>query len=436
MLISDNFLFLHIDKCGYMGKSFFMTPLFRENLDVAIKSVKSNRLRSILTILIIGVGITSLVGVLTATDSLKKKVYSNFEKFGTNSFTIRAQYYSSSTGTHKRRKNLRTITYYQAESFKKNFDENSCTISVYTYASRGITAKHGSKSSNPNLMLVAGDEDYLTYNNSTIEKGRGITESDISNSSFNCVIGAGVAKSLFGNAPSLGKVITISGLRYNIIGVLQSMGVGFGGGADNIIIIPISNARSYFISDNSSFTIGVLPKVYQSNNENLYGKAESLFRSIRRLSPADESDFTINKSETFMEQINKIMRIITLVSIAIGLITLLGASVGLMNIMFVSVKERTKEIGTRKALGASSKLIKMQFLSEAIVISQMGCMLGIILGVTIGNLTALLMKTSFVIPWMWLCMAIILCLIVGISSGYLPAVRAAKLDPIEALRYE
>ena len=137
-----------------------------------------------------------------------------------------------------------------------------------------------------------------------------------------------------------------------------------------------------------------------------------------------------------MEEINKIMKIITIVSFAIGLITLLGASVGLMNIMLVSVKERTREIGTRKALGASAKLIKMQFLSEAIVISQLGCILGIILGVLIGNATALFMKTSFIIPWLWLCVAILLCLIVGITSGYLPAVKAAKLDPIEALRYE
>jgi putative ABC transport system permease protein len=418
-----------------MGKFLFTTPLFKENLDVAVKSVKSNRLRSILTILIIGIGITSLVGVLTATDSLKKKVYSNFEKFGTNSFTIRSKYYSSS-GVHRRIKNLQYITFYQAETFKKNFTDNNCIISVFTYAANGITAKYGAKSSNPNLRLVAGDKDYLSYNNSIVEKGRGITETDITNSSFSCVIGAGVAKSLFTNTPAIGKIITISGLRYKIVGLLKSVGVGFGGGADNIIIIPISNARSYFMSDNTSFSIGVRPNSYQIDNNELYGKAESLFRSIRRLSPADESDFTINTSETFMEEINKIMKIITIVSFAIGLITLLGASVGLMNIMLVSVKERTREIGTRKALGASAKLIKMQFLSEAIVISQLGCILGIILGVLIGNATALFMKTSFIIPWLWLCVAILLCLIVGITSGYLPAVKAAKLDPIEALRYE
>ena len=343
-----------------MGKFLFTTPLFKENLDVAVKSVKSNRLRSILTILIIGIGITSLVGVLTATDSLKKKVYSNFEKFGTNSFTIRSKYYSSS-GVHRRIKNLQYITFYQAETFKKNFTDNNCIISVFTYAANGITAKYGAKSSNPNLRLVAGDKDYLSYNNSIVEKGRGITETDITNSSFSCVIGAGVAKSLFTNTPAIGKIITISGLRYKIVGLLKSVGVGFGGGADNIIIIPISNARSYFMSDNTSFSIGVRPNSYQIDNNELYGKAESLFRSIRRLSPADESDFTINTSETFMEEINKIMKIITIVSFAIGLITLLGASVGLMNIMLVSVKERTREIGTRKALGASAKLIKMQF---------------------------------------------------------------------------
>lgn len=417
-----------------VNNHFRLSPLVRENINVALKSIISNRLRSFLTILIIAIGITSLVGILTATDALKSEIFNTFDKFGANSFSIRGMKFSSETGEKKRIKNKRTISYNQAQAFKDNFKSPSL-ITIYSTAVQLATAKYEGEKTNPNLNITAADENYLQYNNITIAIGRGLMENDIKKGSYVCVIGEKVSKDLFKKKNPIGKIITLQGIRYEVIGVTKSMGSAFGGSSDTEVIIPISNARSTFISDNSSFIIGITPQDI-NNPDKVFDDAESLMRAIRRLSPIDITDFRLNKSDAMFAQMKKIMGIITIVAAVIGLITLIGAAVGLMNIMLVSVKERTREIGTRKALGASAKIIKRQFLYESIIISQMGCVIGVILGITIGNVTALILNISFVVPWVWILSAIVVCFIVGISSGYLPAVRAAKLDPIEALRYE
>lgn len=418
-----------------MYKKLRVSPLVRENVSVALKSIKSNRLRSLLTIAIIAVGIMSLVGILTATEALKREVFTSFEKFGTTSFTISPKYYSVDGARRSRVRNAMSISYSQASAFKENFGKDAL-VSVYTVINSNATVKHEGTSTNPTIRSIAADENYLKFRNTAVAEGRGINENDITGASSVCVIGHGIVNSLFkGKGTPVGKTISVQGIRFEVIGVMEKMGSAFGGSADNQVIIPTTSARTYFMGENTSFSIGVVPQDFTMAKD-YKGEAEQLMRSVRRLSPIDETDFMINSSEAMISELNEIMGIITLVSAVIGLITLLGAAVGLMNIMLVSVKERTREIGTRKALGASAKTIKAQFLYESVVISQIGCVVGVIFGMVAGNLVAIAMSASFIIPWKWIFSAITVCLLVGVASGYLPAVRASKLDPIEALRYE
>ena len=412
-----------------------ISPLVRGNLSVAIKSIRSNGLRSLLTILIIAVGITSLVGILTATDALKREVFTSFEKFGTTSFSIVRKYFSTEGGARSRIRNNTTITYSQAMAFKKNYGEEQL-VSIYAGVVSNVAVKYEGQSTNPTARVTAADENYLRYSNTSISKGRGITSNDIDLAAQVCVVGSGIVRTLFqGEEDALGKVISVQGYRYEIVGVTESQGSSFGGSADANVIIPVSTARFGLVGENTSFSIGVVPAEFEMGKD-YKAEAEQVMRGVRRLSPIDETDFRISSSESMMQNLTEVMGVITIVSACIGLITLLGAAVGLMNIMLVSVKERTREIGTRKALGASAKTIKEQFLFESVVISQIGCALGVFMGVLAGNLVAMAMKASFIIPWVWIMAAIAVCRVVGIASGYIPAVRASRLDPIEALRYE
>ena len=404
-----------------------------ENIDMALRAVKSNRLRSSLTIAIIALGITSLVGILTAVDSMDATLKDAYSRMGAGIINIRSLY-SMPADMHRIR-NSREISRAQAERFA-DYYETPATVTLFTTVLSGTRAEAGQKRTNPTVDVIATDGGYMKFNMLEISSGRSLSASDVEGGRFYCVIGDNVARTLFDaqNDP-VGQTVHISGHSYIIIGVAAPVGNNAGGSMDDNILIPYTNALANLASSSPDFTIGILPDPSVSS-ETAATEAEMIFRAVRRLAPFDDADFRITRSEAVIEELNYTMRTLTIAAIVIGLVTLTGAAVGLMNIMLVSVRERTREIGTRKALGAASKRIKAQFLMESVIIGQTGGLIGIAAGILIGNIIAAVMQSSFVIPWLWMLLAIVLCMVVGILSGYIPAKRAAALDPIECLRYE
>ncbi len=413
-----------------------MALLIRENINISLSSIRGQFLRAFLTMLIIAFGIMALVGILTAIEAVKSSINSNFTSMGANTFTIRNREMSIRIGKRgKRPKKFRSITYSEAIDFTKKYSFPA-TPSVSTMASGQATVKYKSKKSNPNIQVFGGDENYLTTGGYELEKGRNFSLQDIQYGNNVVLIGKNIASSLFTvKEDPLDKTINIGSGKYRVIGLLKEKGSSMGFGGDKVCIIPLDNARVYFSRPNMTFTINVLV-----NNQQLMelaiNEAIGVFRIIRNVNLADDENFEIVKSDSLANILIDNIQKVTYGATAIGIITLLGAAIGLMNIMLVSVTERTKEIGTRKAIGASAKTIRNQFLVEAIVICQLGGLLGIILGILIGNIISYFMNIGFIVPWLWIFTGIAICFVVGLVSGLYPAIKASRLDPIEALRFE
>ncbi|TFH27510.1 MAG: FtsX-like permease family protein [Bacteroidia bacterium] len=412
------------------------TAMFFENVRIALKSIRTNMLRTILTIFIIAFGIMALVGILTAIDSIKNSVTESFSLMGANTFTIESRGMRVQIGNQSyRRKNYDFISHKQAQEFKEMY-KLPAKVSIWTQASGTAIVKYKSYKSNPNTSVIGVDEDYIFTAGYEIEKGRNFSASEIESNSNLVLIGADLARLAFEkNQDPLNRFISVGSGRYRVIGVLKSRGTSGGFGTDRNCLIPYTNVRQYFSRPQMRYSISVMPDTPQMLEVSV-SEAEGIFRRVRNLDARDESDFNITQSDQLAQMLIENLKYVTMAATIIGLITLLGAVIGLMNIMLVSVTERTKEIGTRKALGAKSIMIKRQFLYEAIVIGQMGAVVGILLGIVIGNGVSLAIGSSFIIPWKWIILGIGLCFGVGIISGYFPAVKASRLDPIQALRHE
>ena len=409
---------------------------FREIMAMALQSLGANKLRSGLTMIGITIGVFSVISVMTAIGALQSSIEGGISFLGSNIFQFAKFPISGGAGGRNQNKyeNRRNITYQQALRYVQLMEGHAPEICLKTLDGRGQAVYNGVKTT-PSLTVFGTDQSFLAANSYTLAYGRNITAEDVDLSRSVVLIGKEVEKRLFPQESPIGKVIKLSGHNVTVIGVLAEKGTAFGQSQDDLCAIPITRFFENFGSVKRSINIATQAYSQQTYNRTL-DRAIGAMRIARGLKPNEENDFEIYSNDSLKSAFTSIAGVVRIGAFVISLIALIAAGVGIMNIMLVSVTERTKEIGIRKSIGARSGDILRQFLTEAVVISEAGGVLGIVLGVIGGDLLALWLKADLIFPFGWAFAGLVVCSAIGIGFCFYPAYRAAKLDPIEALRFE
>ena len=412
-----------------------MFSLFRVNVLIAINSIKTQLLRTILTVVIIGIGIWALVGILSSVEAMENSISGNFATMGSNTFNIQRYDFNVQRRGGEREKVNPIISYQNIREFIDIYEFPTTQTSISVGGTSGAEVKFESNKTDPEVQVLGINEYYLENTGTEIESGRNFNVFDIQNNNNVCIVGSDFLKSLFVNDNPIGKRISIRGVKFKVIGVLESKGSTFGNNQDLRVLIPIQVARGIFTAPNINYTISIMVKNTEMLNA-AQDEAVVTFRNIRGLNPIEKNDFGMERSDDLINRITSITGYLEIAAWIISIITILGSSIALMNIMLVSVTERTREIGVRKALGAKNSTISTQFFIETIVIGQIGSVLGILLGIGTGMIFSSFFESEFSLPWIPMLWATIITFIVAIIAGFYPAMKASKLDPIESLRYE
>jgi putative ABC transport system permease protein len=411
---------------------------FTEIIRMALGSLGVNKLRSSLTMLGITIGVFSVIGVMTAIGALRQSIETGLSFLGSNIIQVAKRPIGlSDEGANRRRYDLRRdITLAEAQRFKELMEGWSDTICLKTFNNDTLAqATYLNRKTTPSITFGGTNEHFLTANQYAVELGRNFTAEDVDLIRPVALIGQGISSHLFPSESPLGKIIKVSSRTYTVIGLFAAKGSSFGASGDDIVMIPITRYLADYGAEKRSINIATQAFSQERYNDTL-DKVIMAMRIVRGLRPEQDNDFEIYSNDSLIGAFAKIADVIAAGAFVISAIALLAAGVGIMNIMLVSVTERTKEIGVRKSIGARKASILTQFLIEAVAISVMGGLLGILLGAGAGNGIALLLKASMVFPWFWAAIGIIVCCGIGVSFGFYPAWKAASLDPIEALRYE
>ena len=420
-----------------------------DSLSLAFRTVRSNKLRTGITVAIIAFGIMALIGIITAIASMNQSLSENFSTMGANGFALRyrdrqvhigrrndVKKTNVSSLKQKKSNTGKIFTYQEAKLFKERYNFPA-KVSISMRGPNSVVVNTEMVKTNPDIAMIGGDENYLNQSGYTLFAGRNFNTIDVQSGRSICILGNSVAKKLYDDNIIRGvdKIIKVAGINYRVIGLLKDKGSSGLLNADDVVITTYNNIRRLFPTDGTTFDIGVT--VNNLNEiEAAIGEAKGTFRPIRKVAIEEENNFYIDKSDSLAEVFMNSLGAITTAAAFIGLITLTGAAIGLMNIMLVAMNERTREIGLIKAIGGTGKSIRTQFLFESVLISLLGAIFGIILGVLVGNIVGMFLNTGFVVPWGWVITGIIVCSAVGLFAGLYPAVKAARLDPIVALRYE
>ena len=415
-----------------------MSP--RDVLAMSLGAILANKLRSVLTLLGIVAGVASIIAVMTAISLVQATMEQEMSVLGSQTFQIQKWPAGGFTSEAERRKAMRRppLTLANAEAIRAQVPTVDLVGSeIWEF---GFSAEYHGESTNPNLSIVGGTPEYPPNNTHYVGLGRNLSPMDMRSAANVVVIGHAIAQKLFPFVDPVGREILLDRRRYRVVGVFDEKKSAFGGNFDNYVLMPVTTFLGvYGLTDRQgnmrSVNITVRAKTPELMDESI-DQARQVLRAQRGVRPGQEDNFDFYNSASLITEFNKMSIGVKLAGFVIGIIALIVAGIGIMNIMLVAVTERTREIGLRKALGARASTIRMQFLLEAVVLCNIGGVVGVVAGFALGNVVALFTSFQPRVPLEWAVIGLLFCTAVGVAFGMLPAIRASRLDPIEALRYE
>jgi putative ABC transport system permease protein len=407
----------------------------RESLVMALVAIRTNRLRSVLTLLGITVGVFSIIAVMTAMGVLVNSIETGLSQLGANTFQIQRfpAFRSGNARERAKYRNRKDIVFTEGLRVKEKATLAKA-VGLEAWSFGRIVATPDGKKTNPNMQIAGEDIEGFTTNNWTIGDGRLFNQDELQVGKHVAVLGMGVVEKIFPKSDPIGQLIRVDGQEYQVVGVIERQGGMLGGNQDNFVTVPLTTFFDVYGKDREIHIM--VQATSRETYEDCIEQVRGVLRAARQVAPGEEDDFSIFSNDSLIEQFNSVTEYVRLGIMLISAIALVAAGVGIMNIMLVSVTERTREIGIRKAIGAKKVNIRTQFILEAVVLSEFGGILGIVLGILVGNLSALFLSVPPVIPFDWAAIGFIICSAIGVIFGVYPAWKASNLDPIESLRYE